>query len=172
MKSLRDPQEPFDVEVLPGVVFTVTPRTALDLAVAQAAAQRRLDRLADGQDACVEAGVMPGRAIDLADADTRAGLFHILTAEELAVRHVIAWTGVEGHDEATPDAVRAVMALWPDGAPLPVGELFFRKFMERHREMAAAKKESGTAASGTSEEGAVPNTAPDAEGTDFPALPD
>jgi hypothetical protein len=172
MKSLIQPG-PFTIEIVAGLTVTCRPRSLIDYVIAQAAATRRVDRLEESQADVVEAGILPaGMVDDLANPDQRNALFKVLLIDELAIRHITAWTGVEDPAGGRPAAVtaaniRQLMNRWPDGAALPLGELFFARFTAGIQEMLNAKKDSGTAAPGIS--ATVPAIATDAAAKGFPA---
>ena len=160
MISLQLPSEPFEINILPGISFTVRPLTTFDMSVAQAAARQAIERMEQSIDDAVFAGLTP-RDIDLKDPAARDGLFQQLLIGELGERHITAWTGIQGDDGEpvaadTPGARRAV------AAQFPIGGIFHARLTQRHWEMLAAKKDCGTDASGTSSPAAVPDTAADA----------
>lgn len=167
MKSVKQPEGPFSIELVPGITVTARPMSTLDMATAHAAASQRLERLQSSATECVEAGLLPDdRMVDLSDPAQRGGLFHQFVVVELAQRHITGWEGVRTADDTptpvTPSTIAALMAIWP------LGENFYQAFAKRHLELLAAKKDSGPAATGTS--AAAPNTATDAGRKASPAL--
>jgi len=83
----------------------------------------------------------------------------------LAVRHIIAWEGVESPEggseaELTPENVVALMEVYP------VGELFYTSITVKHYLLASAKEELGVAANGILNQVVAPNTAKDVKKTD------
>jgi hypothetical protein len=163
MISLKQPDGPFTIELVPGLTVTCRPRSQFDYVVAQSAATRRLERLETSQNDVFEAGILPAnRMIDLQDEDQRAGLFKVLLIDELAVSHITAWAGIEATEDGTPcgptpEGIRKLMSLCLPGILLPLGEIFFQRFTQGIRELDAAKKDSGAGATITSS--AAPPTA-------------
>lgn len=163
MQSLQGPKEDFEIEIIDGIKFTCRPRGYFDLAVAEASARRLLERLEDSTEICVEAGLLEvGTFVDLKSPAQREALFHIFTVQQFALRVIKAWEGIEGASEINEATVRAVMAVWPPGGSLPIGEVFFRKYMEHYRRLDEAKKGLATDASGISSPAPVATTAKDA----------
>jgi len=151
MISLKQPTEPYDIELPYGVAVTVRPLTTAGMAAAQAAARRRLESL-EGQVRERKEAALPLDGLpDLGDEAMRDGLYQDLLIKELAARHVTAWTGIEDDPKVTPENVGAVMELYP------VGERFFQEFTLRQVLLNAAKNGSRPSAAGTSAEG--PDTA-------------
>lgn len=165
MINLAQSTEPYAIELPYGISVTVRPLTSTGMAMAQAAARRRLESLEaqwrDRKDAGLGAHGLP----DFADPAVRDGLYHALLVQELAVRHIVSWTGVLAADAETEapvsrDAVVAVMDLYP------VGERFFSEFTLRQVMLNAAKNASGPSAAGTSSGAEGPDTAADAPTTE------
>ena len=131
MISLKQKNEPYDLDLPYGIVVTVTPLTTASMLAAQASARRQADKNAPKD----------------ADAETRDGIYQAYLIYELAFRHATALKGVEldGQDAApTPDNLRAVMDLYP------VGERFYQEFTLRQVLLNASKNGSRLSAAGTS----------------------
>lgn len=140
MISLKQKNEPYDLDLPYGIVATVTPLTTASMLAAQAAARRASDKAAPKD----------------ADAETKDGVYQAYLIYELAFRHVTALKGVEmdGQDAAvTPDNLRAVMDLYP------VGERFYQEFTLRQVLLNASKNGSRLSAAGISSAAEGRNTA-------------
>lgn len=164
MISLKASREPFEIELPYGVRATVTPLTTTEMAAAQSAARRLLERIESDLRERRENGLSVADLPALDDEPARDGLYQALLIKELARRHVVRWEGVEGDDgpaEPTPENVAALMDLYP------VGERFFQEFTLRQVLLTAAKNASGLSAAGTSAEG--PTTAKGAARKEAPA---
>ncbi len=165
--SLQPQAELFEVEVLPGVSFTVKPLSTLDKAVCEAAARRRVDEMENSLDDCFAAGLCP-LEIDLSNPDQRSGLYQDLLIKEIAVRHIQSWTGVVPGDadepaDLSPENIRTVM-----DDPV-ISDAFYREVMKYHWEISAAKKGLGVAAHGISSAEEAPDIAEAAQQTACPA---
>ncbi len=173
MKSLEGPKEPFTIELVNGLSVTVRPRDWFSLSVATASAQRILDRLESSAADCIEAGWLPDMAlVDLANPDHRAAVYHTLVVQELAVGAITEWSGValDGSPMSVTAAnIRQVMKVWQPGSSQPLGDIFYRKYMEGHQELADAKKGLAVCAGGISTPTQAANTAKDARKTISPA---
>ncbi len=164
MRHLTPATEPFDIELAPGIVFTVRPLNTLDFSIAQAAAQRILDCLEDSADICLEAGLLPDRTIDLSRPEVRDGLYRRFLIDELGIRQIVTFkNGDETMEKPSPEIIKAALSIFT------FGEIFFRKITDPQRAIADAKKEYGTAPRGTIETAAVPNIATDAKNATSPA---
>jgi len=163
MISLKQPTEPYDIELPYGVMVTVRPLTTAGMAAAQAAARRRVERLEAQARERRESGLPPEGLPDLEDEAARDGLFQDLLIKELGIRHITAWSGVEDDPPVTPENVAAVMELYP------VGERFFQEFTLRQVLLNAAKNASGPSAAGISGRAEGPDTAKAAAGKARPA---
>lgn len=166
MISLKLQDTPFIIDAGDGISFTVRPLSTFDMNVAQAAARISLEKLETSLEEVYNAGLLPRRDIDLTDQAVRDALYYEFLIGELAERHIIGWAGVNDEDGnpvpvETSGARRMVMRLFP------VGSVFYKTLTLRHMEMLAAKKDCGTAASGTS--AAVPDIARDADAPETPA---
>ena len=131
MISIKQQQEPYDIDLPYGVKVTVKPLTTPSMLAAQVRAKREMK---------AEHGFVE-------DTEERTGLEHAYVIYQLATTHIIAWDGV------TDENVRAYMDLYP------VGEVFYSKLRLEQGLMNLAKKDSGVSASGTSNETEAPNTA-------------
>ncbi len=162
LSTLAPPKEPFEIVLVPGITVKVNPPTSLSKTIAEAAANRIVDGIEDSLEICVEAGFAEPSLVDFSDEDFRKGLYQQVLIRELAVGHIISWSGIiddktEEPVEVSPDKVRAIMDI------PPLGETFFSKLMAHQIKVFAAKKDSGVTAPGTSKKAVAPNTAKDAE---------
>jgi len=141
MISIKQQQEPYDIDLPYGVKVTVKPLTTPSMLAAQVRAKREMK---------AEHGFVE-------DTEERTGLEHAYVIYQLATTHIIAWDGVtdeKGKPAPVNDEnVRAYMDLYP------VGEVFYSKLRLEQGLMNLAKKDSGVSASGTSNETEAPNTA-------------
>lgn len=158
MINLTVPTENFEISVLEGVTFTVTPLTTFDMAVAQAAAQSKLDEMENGIQSAQFAGMVVCDDVDLSNDIHKTALYKKLLYCELAERHIVSWSGVLDELGAPVDinlegARRIAVSLYP------IGEIFFSKYTQYHAELVRIKKDSGSAVRGTLNAAAVPNTA-------------
>jgi hypothetical protein len=109
-----------------------------------------------------EAGLPTDGLPDLDHDADRDGFYQSQLIRELAVRHIMDWTGIElqgGPAPPTSENIGAVMNLYP------IGERFFQKFMLQQVLLNAAKNGSGLSAAGISSQAEGPNTVVDAETT-------
>ena len=159
MISLKQPSEPFDIELPYGVTVTVKPLTTAGMAAAQASARRRVEALETQHKEMTEAGLPVDGLPDFADKAEHDGVFQDLLIKELAVRHITAWSGIEDDPDVTPENISAVMSLYP------VGERFFQEFTLKQVLLTAAKNGSGLSAAGTSSQAEGPATAKPAKRT-------
>jgi len=170
MISVKQPCEPFDIELPYGVTVTVKPLTTAGMAAAQASARRRVEALEFQHKEMIEAGLPVDGLPDFADKAEHDGVFQDLLIKELAVRHITSWSGIEDDPPAgpetdsnqkklgaqapvTPENISAVMSLYP------VGERFFQEFTLKQVLLTAAKNGYGLSAAGTSSQAEGPNTA-------------
>ena len=123
------------------------------MAVAQAAARRRIEAIETQARVRSEAGLPLDVLPDLDDEAERDGLFQDLLSKELASRHIVSWSGIEDDPEVTPENVAAIMSLYP------VGEQFLQKLTLQQVLLNAAKNASGLSADGTSSQVEGPDTA-------------
>ena len=156
MISLKQPSEPFDIELPYGITVTVTPLTTTAMAAAQAGARRRVEaveaQVRDRKDSGLPLDGLP----DLSVEDERNGFLQCQVVYELATRQITAWIGIEDSPPVTRDNIIAVMDLYP------VGEQFLQKLTLQQMLLNAAKNASGLSASGTSSQAEGPDTAKDA----------
>ena len=156
MISLKQPSEPFDIELPYGITVTVTPLTTTAMAAAQAGARRRVEaveaQVRDRKDSGLPLDGLP----DLSVEDERDGFLQCQVVYELATRQITAWIGIEDSPPVTRDNIIAVMDLYP------VGEQFLQKLTLQQMLLNAAKNASGLSASGTSSQAEGPDTAKDA----------
>jgi hypothetical protein len=147
-------------------MVTVRPLTTAGMAAAQAAARRAVEAIERQGRERTEAGLVLDGLPDLSAEGERDGFYQVQLIRELAVRHVMRWTGVElegGPAPPTLENITAVMELYP------VGERFFQEFTLRQVLLNAAKNVSGPSAAGTSSRAEGPNIVGPAEMTACPA---
>ena len=156
MISLKQPSEPFDIELPYGITVTVTPLTTTAMAAAQAGARRRVEavefQVRDRKDSGLPLDGLP----DLSIEEERDGFLQCQVVYELATRQITAWIGIEDNPPVTRDNIIAVMDLYP------VGEQFLQKLTLQQMLLNAAKNASGLSASGTSSQVEGPDIAKDA----------
>jgi hypothetical protein len=166
MIDLAQRSEPHDIHLPYSLTVTVKPLTTAGMAMAQTAARRSVEAIERQARARTEAGLALDGLPDLSIEAERDGLYQAQLIRELAVRHIMSWTGVElegGPAPPTPGNIAAVMELYP------VGERFFHEFTLRQVLLNAAKNGSGPSAAGISSRAEGPNTAEPAATTACPA---
>lgn len=127
MISLKQPKEPYGIEVIKGFSVTVKPLTTLMYSAATIAAQKRVNELEKSIKDVEMAGFSPENPVDLADPKQKTALYMDFLIKELAIKHIIAWEGVgnetgDGPAACTPDNIRVVME------QSAVAESFFQLF--------------------------------------------
>ena len=165
MISLKQPTQPFEIELPYGVTVTVRPLTTAGMASCQAAARRRTESLEAQVKERQESGLPLEGLPDLGDEAERDGLFQDLLIKELAARHIASWIGIEDDPGVSPENIAAVMSLYP------VGERFFQEFTLRQVLLNAAKNGSGLSATGISSQAEGPDTVKPAGTKTPPARP-
>ena len=166
MIDLAQRSEPYQIALPYGLSVTVKPLTTAGMAAAQAAARRSVEAIERQVRERTEAGLSQDGLPDLSAEGERDGFYQARLIRELAVRHIINWTGVElegGPAPPTPENIAAVMGLYP------VGERFFQEFTLRQVLLNAAKNAFGPSAAGTSSRAEGPSTAEPAAMTASPA---
>lgn len=151
--SLKTPEN--IVVELPGdATITTRPVTTPVLEAAKAVAAR-LAREARA-DAAVMAQIGLSQEGDVKDDDIGNGVYLFFLRIELGIRLIASWQGFGDEIEAepTPDNIRTAFSLFPT-----VGRLFYEAVMVKPMIAAALKKNSATAAPGTSSAGADKDTA-------------
>jgi hypothetical protein len=167
MLHLSTPKGPFDIALPYGLSVTVKSLTTAGMAAAQAAARRAVEAIDRQARERMEAGLPLDGLPNLSAEGERDGFYQAQLIRELAVRHIMTWTGVElesGPAPPTPSNIAAVMNLYP------VGERFFQEFTLRQVLLNAAKNGCGLSAAGTSSRAEGRNTAGLAATTACPAL--
>ena len=154
MISLQQPTEPYSLEILDGIVFTVKPLDTFTMTKVNLAAEKQYNDFEKGLSDLKQSGFAKEESIDLHDPEIKKAVYTKFLIEELADQQIIAWQGVDG-DINAKDAKRMVVRLYP------IGDIFFNKYRASHLEMLQAKKDCGTGVNGIS--AAVPNTADHAE---------
>ena len=153
MISLKQPTEPYELDLPFGISVTVIPLTTVSMVAAQASARRRIEGLETQVKERKESGLPLDGLPDLSLEGERDGLFQDLLIKELAVRHIKERSGIEDNPQITPENIAAVMSLYP------VGERFFQEFTLKQVLLTAAKNGSGLSAAGTSSQAEGPATA-------------
>jgi hypothetical protein len=166
MIDLSQPTEPYELELPYGLSVSVRPLTTAGMAAAQAAARRAVEAIERQARERTEAGLPLEGLPDFSAEGERDGFYQAQLIRELAVRHLMSWTGVElrgGPAPPTPEHIAAVMELYP------VGERFFQEFTLRQVLLNAAKNGSRPSATGISSRVEGPSTAGPAAMTACPA---
>ncbi len=156
MISLKQPSEPFDIELPYGITVTVTPLTTTAMAAAQAGARRRVEAVEAQVRDRKESGLPLDGLPDLSIEEERDGFLQCQVVYELATRQITAWIGIEDDPPVTRDNIIAVMDIYP------VGEQFLQKLTLQQMLLNSAKNASGLSASGTSSQVEGPDTVKDA----------
>jgi hypothetical protein len=136
MIDLAQRSEPYEIPLPYGLSVTVKPLTTAGMTAAQAAARRAVEAIERQVRERMETGLPLDGLPDLSAEGERDGFYQAQLIRELAVRHIISWTGVElegGPAPPTPESIAAVMELYP------VGERFFQEFTLRQVLLNAAK---------------------------------
>jgi hypothetical protein len=166
MIDLAQRSEPYEIALPYGLTVIVKPLTTAGMAAAQAAARRAVEAIERQARERTEAGLPLDGLPDLSVEGERNGFYQTQLIRELALRHIMSWTGLElegGPAPPTPENIAAVMNLYP------VGERFFQEFTLRQVLLNAAKNGCGPYAAGTSSRAEGPNTAGPAAMTTCPA---
>jgi hypothetical protein len=166
MIDLGQRSGPSEIALPDGLRVTVKPLMTAGMAAAQAAARRAVEAIERQAQERTEAGLPLDGLPDLSAEDERDGFYQSQLIRELAVRHVMSWSGVElegGPAPPTPENIAAVMELYP------IGERFFQEFTLRQVLLNAAKNGCGPSAAGTSSPVEGPTTAELAETMASPA---
>jgi hypothetical protein len=136
MIDLAQRSEPYEIALPYGLTVTVKPLTTAGMAAAQATARRKIEAIERQAEERTAAGLPLDRLPDFAAEGERDGFYQTQLIRELAVRHIMGWTGVElegGSAPPTLENIAAVMELYP------VGERFFHEFTLRQVLLNAAK---------------------------------
>lgn len=147
----------FDIKILgSNVVLNVTPLTTASMIAAQTASNNRLREIIEPYEQCLAAGLVSSSLeVDFNDPNTREGMRMQFLIEEIAIRHIKSWQGVELPDGSdcpmNNDTISALMKIHP------VGQTFFHEMTIRQIEGMASKKDLGVDATGIS--AAAPTTA-------------
>jgi|SaaInlStandDraft_6_1057023.scaffolds.fasta_scaffold111480_1 hypothetical protein len=153
MISLKQPNEPFDIDLPYGITVTVKPLSTTAMAAAQAGARRRVEAVEAQVRDRKESGLPLDGLPDLSLDEERDGFLQCQVVYELAARQITSWIGIEDDPPVTRDNIIAVMDLYP------VGEQFLQKLTLQQMLLNAAKNASGLSASGTSSQAEGPGTA-------------
>lgn len=114
MITLKNPSEPYRIQVVDGFAVKVNPLTTLGYSVATMTAQKKMADLEQGLRDVEEAGFSCEHPVDLKDPQERNALFLDFLIKDLAVTHIVGWDGVLDEDrntpaDPTPDNIRKVM---------------------------------------------------------------
>jgi hypothetical protein len=146
MISLKQPTEPYTIEIAEGFTVKVKPLTTLQYSVSSMTVQKKLVDLEKSVKDAEEAGFSIDVPVDLRNPQERNALFLDYLIKDLAVGHIVSWEGVLDEDadepaKPTPENIRRVMDI------SEMAENFFQLFSryvtllgqakERIREMAA-----------------------------------
>jgi hypothetical protein len=136
------------------------------MAAAQAAARRAVEAIERQVRERTEAGLHTDGLPDFSTEGERDGYYQAQLIRELAVRHVMGWTGVElegGPAPLTPKNIAAVTEIYP------IDERFFQEFTLRQVLLNSAENGLGSSAAGISSRAEGPNIAAPAATTACPA---
>ena len=127
MITLKQPSEPYRIQVVEGFTVTVKPLTTLGYSVATMTAQKKMADLEKSVRDVEEAGFVTEVPVDLENPQERNALFLDYLIKDLAVNHIVSWDGVLDEDKdqpASPTAenIRTVMDV------SEFGENFFQTF--------------------------------------------
>lgn len=127
MITLKQPSEPYRIEVVKDFTVTVKPLTTLGYSVATMTAQKKIVDLEKGLRDVEEAGFIAERPVDLKNPQERNALFLDYLIKDLAVTHIVGWEGVLDEDKDEPaaptaDNIRSVMDV------SEIAESFFKLF--------------------------------------------
>jgi Barrel-sandwich domain of CusB or HlyD membrane-fusion len=95
MIDLGQRSEPYEIALPYGLTVTVKPLTTAGMAAAQAAARRAVEAIERQVRERMEVGLELNGLPDLSADGERDGFYQAQLIRELAVRHVVSWTGVE-----------------------------------------------------------------------------
>jgi hypothetical protein len=166
MIDLSQRSEPYELELPYGLKVTVKPLTTAGMAAAQAAARRAIEAIERQARERTDAGLPQDGLPDLSAEAERDGFYQAQLIRELAVRHIMSWTGVElegGRAPPTSENISVVMELYP------VGERFFQEFTLRQVLLNSAKNGCGPSVAGISSRAEGPNIAEPARTKTCPA---
>lgn len=127
MINIKQPREPYRIDVVRGFTVTVKPLTTLLYSAATISAQKRVSELEKSIKDVEMAGFMPENPLNLQDPKQKTAIYMDFLIKELAINHIVAWDGVgneagDGPAPCTPDNIRAVME------QSAVAESFFQLF--------------------------------------------
>lgn len=132
MISLSPPKEPYFVNLPYGIKVKVKPLSTSTMAFAKAKAGKKLDNLVKQYQENKETGFNI-EGLDLSDEALKDGLFTDLLIKELAIDHIIEWSGIEDDPPVNAENIAALMELYP------IGERFFAEFTIHQALLNAAK---------------------------------
>src|ERR687898_1947375 len=105
MIDLAQHSEPYEIAPY-GLQITVKALTTAGMAAAQAAARRAVEAIERQARERTDAGLPLDGLPDLSPEGERDGFYQAQLIRELAVRHIMSWTGVELGGEPAPPAPR------------------------------------------------------------------
>lgn len=158
MKTLQHPTENMDIEVLPGIVITLSPITSFDMAVIKSEVQKNLDDLERGLQVVGDSGLLISEEYDPANPTHVVAMRRILTVKKIGTRHIRAWTGIKGAEgdadlPPTKENIEAALNNWA------FSEVFYEKVTALQYMHLIAKKKSLPAAPGTASAAGEKDTA-------------
>jgi hypothetical protein len=144
--TLEQPKENIHLRLVEGVGLDITPISSFEMLVFQESAQRLIDDLRTGVDACMDAGIVLKESFDINNQAHVNALYREALTKEMAAAKIVSWTGFKdmaGNDlPLTPDNARRVMDIYI------IANAFFDKVTQAHVEMTFAKKECGAGSDG------------------------
>ncbi len=102
MITLKQPTQPYTIEVAKGFKVTVKPLTTLSYSVATMTAQKKLADLEKGLRDVEESGFTVEQPVDLKNPQERNALFLDCLIKDLAVTHIVGWEGVLDEEKNAP----------------------------------------------------------------------
>lgn len=149
MYHLKPETENRDIELLPGIVFTVRPLRSFDLSIARQEAANRVQAVIEGAEAASDAAQQLVKDFDPDNQVHIEALAQVIFVQELGIRAIAAWRGILDADSdtelpPTPERIRLVLT------DFALANLFWEKISARPAAVEAAKKNSMTARSGIS----------------------
>jgi hypothetical protein len=114
MIDLAQGAKPYEIALPYGLSVTVRPLTTAGMAAVHAAARRAVETIERQARERTEAGLALDGLPDLSAEGERDGFYQAQLIRELAVRHIMRWTGIElggGPAPPTPENITAVMEL-------------------------------------------------------------
>jgi hypothetical protein len=147
-KSIAPETQPFDIEVLPGVTFTVAPISDFDWLVFKGTAARVLDDLSGSLETLDHVGLTYIADYDHANEVHRKALYQLVLVREIAKAKIIGWNGiVDDKDQPAPVSQEGIEALMKDWV---IAGKFYELVSVNQVAQALAKKKLSIGAAGIS----------------------